>query len=209
MAPPLVTLHYKFEEPDVTFASGTVTMVLSDQIRDPVDDIFIQNDPITQTLDVNGEATFVVVANDAPGVFPPETTYTVTERIGSFTRTKTVFLPYAVAAVEYADLDLAMPGTTYVPPIDVITAIDFKGFQQITNVSSSTALTIPSGATRAVIYVEGANVRYRIDGDTTAPTASVGMFLPNGSTTPFLGSLSTTRFIQESAGAKLNVSYFL
>ena len=47
------------------------------------------------------------------------------------------------------------------------------GYQQITSLTASTALTVPAGATLAVIVPESQSVRWRDDG--VAPTASVGM----------------------------------
>lgn len=81
-------------------------------------------------------------------------------------------------------------------------------FQQITALSSATALTVPSGAKVALIQAESQSVRWRPDGSTTAPTASVGMVLAAGETLPFTGDLSTIRFIETAASAKLNVAYF-
>jgi hypothetical protein len=88
------------------------------------------------------------------------------------------------------------------------------GYQQITSLSSATGLTVPQRSaegllqqpTMAVIIVEGASVRYRDDG--VAPTASVGMPLEVGVILIFDGDLSNIKFIQQSAGAKLNVSYY-
>jgi hypothetical protein len=83
------------------------------------------------------------------------------------------------------------------------------GYQQITSLSASTALTVPAGATQAVIYVETQAVRYRDDG--TAPTAAVGAPLAvTGSGQPFVynGTLSAIRFIEQTASAKINVLYY-
>ena len=80
------------------------------------------------------------------------------------------------------------------------------GYQQITSVSASTALTIPAGANVALIQAEAQAVRWRDDG--TAPTASVGMSLAADETLPYTGNLSAIRFIEQTAGAKLNVSYY-
>ena len=80
------------------------------------------------------------------------------------------------------------------------------GFQQITSLASSTALTVPGGATLAVIQAEGADVRWRDDG--TAPTATVGMLLPAGAELRYTGALAALRLIQASAGATVNVSYY-
>ena len=82
------------------------------------------------------------------------------------------------------------------------------GFEQITSLSSSAALTVPSGATIAVVQVEGMDVRWRPDGATTNPTASVGMLLPAGAERVFDGGLASVRFIRVAAGAALNVSYY-
>ena len=80
------------------------------------------------------------------------------------------------------------------------------GYQQITSLSASTALTAPSGATLAVIVPEGYSVRWRDDG--TAPTGSVGMPLAIGATLSYDGNLQNIRFIEQASGAKLNVSYY-
>ena len=53
---------------------------------------------------------------------------------------------------------------------------------------------------------ETQNVRWRDDG--TAPTASVGMPLAAGETLNYDGDLNRIRFIQQSSGAVLNVSYY-
>jgi len=80
------------------------------------------------------------------------------------------------------------------------------GYQQITSLSSSTGLTVPSGATLAVVIPEAYAVRWRDDG--TAPTGSVGMPLAIGTTLSYDGDLSRIRFIEQAASAKLNVSYY-
>lgn len=81
-----------------------------------------------------------------------------------------------------------------------------RGFQQITSLAAATALTVPSGTEKILLDVEGAAVRWRDDG--TNPTTSVGHRLTVGSTLIYEGDLDAIRFIQESAGAKLNVSYY-
>lgn len=80
------------------------------------------------------------------------------------------------------------------------------GFQQLTSLSTSTALTVPGGATLAVIQAERADVRWRDDG--TDPTATVGMWLPAGAELRYTGALAALRLIQASAGATVNVSYY-
>ena len=80
------------------------------------------------------------------------------------------------------------------------------GYQQITSLTSSTALTVPAGATLALIVPEGQMVRWR--DDDVAPTAGVGMpVLPNASLS-YDGDLRKLRFIESSASAKLNVAYY-
>ena len=80
------------------------------------------------------------------------------------------------------------------------------GYQQITSLSASTALTVPVGATMALIVAETQAVRWRDDG--TAPTASVGMPLATGTSLSYDGDLKAIRFIQQTASAVLNVSYY-
>lgn len=80
------------------------------------------------------------------------------------------------------------------------------GYQQITSLSSATALTVPAGAKRALIRPEAQAVRWRDDG--TAPTASVGMGIAVDETLPYTGDLKALRFIEVTASAKLNVSYY-
>lgn len=81
-----------------------------------------------------------------------------------------------------------------------------KGYQQITSLSSATALTVPAGATCAIIQPETKDVRWRDDG--TNPTASVGMLLAAGYETFYTGTLSTIKFIETAASAKLNIAYY-
>jgi hypothetical protein len=80
------------------------------------------------------------------------------------------------------------------------------GYQQITNLTASTALTVPAGATMALIIPELQGVRWRDDG--TAPTATVGMPLAAGTSLSYDGDLKAIRFIQQAATGYLNVSYY-
>lgn len=69
---------------------------------------------------------------------------------------------------------------------------------------------LPADANKAVVCIEGTDVRWRPDGDVTAPTATEGMILPAGSTTVFVygnGALAKLRFIESAASAKLRVVY--
>lgn len=88
------------------------------------------------------------------------------------------------------------------------------GYQQITSLSSSTALTVPTTDLNglackpsiAIITPETQGVRWR--DDDTAPTASVGMPLAAGVTLQYDGDLTKIRFIEQTASAKLNVTYY-
>ena len=95
-----------------------------------------------------------------------------------------------------------LPGNSGVEPA----ALNCYGYQQITNLSAATGLTIPVGATVALIQAETQDVRWRDDG--TAPTASVGMIIGAGTTLPYTGNLSAIMLIQATASAKLNISYY-
>ena len=80
------------------------------------------------------------------------------------------------------------------------------GYQQITSLTSSTALTVPAGASMAVIVPEGQALRWRDDG--VAPTATVGMPVYVGAVLNYDGDLKLIRFIQQASGGILNVSYY-
>lgn len=81
------------------------------------------------------------------------------------------------------------------------------GYQQITSLGAAVGLTIPSGATHALLQAEDQNVRMRADAD---PTATVGTILRVGDI-PIefpVDALTNMKFIQVTATAKLNVLYF-
>ena len=88
------------------------------------------------------------------------------------------------------------------------------GYQQITSLSSATKLTVPQkdlsglvGSPRiAIITPEGQAVRWRDDG--VAPTASVGMPLAVGVTLQYDGDINQIQFIEQTSGAKLNITYY-
>jgi len=90
------------------------------------------------------------------------------------------------------------------------------GYQQITSLSSSSSLTVPvndpstgltTKANFALITPEAQAVRWRDDG--VAPTSTVGMPLAAGVTLQYDGDLSKIRFIEQTGGAKLNISYYV
>ncbi|MES2167967.1 MAG: hypothetical protein V4458_13200 [Pseudomonadota bacterium] len=80
------------------------------------------------------------------------------------------------------------------------------GYEQITGLSAAKGLTVPAGATFAIITADTQDVRYRDDG--AAPTASIGMPLVKGAIFQYSGTLSKIKFIEQSASAVLNVSYY-
>lgn len=82
-----------------------------------------------------------------------------------------------------------------------------RGYEQVTGPSSATSLTIPAERTTvARIQALAQNIRWRDDG--TAPTATVGMQLAAGDELWYDGDLTAFQFIEESAGAEVNVSYY-
>ena len=91
-------------------------------------------------------------------------------------------------------------------PTTAPAALTAKGYQQLTSLSSATALTVPSGATVALIQAESQSIRWRDDG--TDPTTSVGMVLAAGESLFFTGDLSAFKAIEITASAKLNISYY-
>jgi hypothetical protein len=88
------------------------------------------------------------------------------------------------------------------------------GYQQITDVSGSTALTVPTrdanGSLQkpvlAIIIAQTQAVRWRDDG--VAPSATVGMPLAVGVSFIYDGDLTKIRFFEQAASAALNVSYY-
>lgn len=89
------------------------------------------------------------------------------------------------------------------------------GYQQITSLSSAANLTVPVTTPNglnakpvfALIIAEGQAIRWR--DDKTAPTASVGMPLAVGVPLQYDGDLINIQFIEQVAGAKLNISYYV
>lgn len=89
------------------------------------------------------------------------------------------------------------------------------GYQQISTLSSAQSLTVPSvdpstglnvTPSFALITPETNGVRWRDDG--VDPTASVGMPLAAGVTLQYDGDLKKIRFIEQTASARLNISYY-
>jgi len=88
------------------------------------------------------------------------------------------------------------------------------GYQQITSLASATALTVPTvdknglacKPVMALITPETQAVRWR--DDDTNPTSTVGMPLAAGVTLQYDGDLTKIKFIEQTGGAKLNISYY-
>lgn len=88
------------------------------------------------------------------------------------------------------------------------------GYEQISSLSAATSLTVPTRnldglscrPTIALITPETQAVRWR--DDDVNPTATVGMPLAAGVTLQYDGDLTKIRFIEQTAGAKLNVTYY-
>ena len=80
------------------------------------------------------------------------------------------------------------------------------GYQQITTLSSAASLTVPAGATFALIICQTQAVRWRDDG--TAPSATVGMPLAVGTLLEYDGDLKRIQFFQQAASAALNIAYY-
>ena len=88
------------------------------------------------------------------------------------------------------------------------------GYQQITSLSSATGLTVPQTdlnglackPTLAIITCETQTVRWR--DDDVDPTTTVGMPLAAGVTLQYDGDLTKIKFIEQTGGAKLNISYY-
>lgn len=92
------------------------------------------------------------------------------------------------------------------PPI-----LTFLGHQLDVAVTTSAGLTVPAGTRYAIIQAKGAAVKYRYDGATTPPTATVGMSLANGQELAVdVGqtAINAMRFIQAAPTATLDVAYF-
>jgi hypothetical protein len=81
------------------------------------------------------------------------------------------------------------------------------GYVQITGLATAKGIgPVPAGSRRAVVQAEAQAVRWRDDG--TAPTASVGMTLAVGTSLTFEQRLDLLSFIEQVAGAKLNVTFY-
>lgn len=81
------------------------------------------------------------------------------------------------------------------------------GYAQIGTLTTSVGFSsVPNGTQLTLITAEAQNVRWRDDG--VAPTASIGMLLPAGQTLSYNGPAAKLRFIEVTAGAKINASFY-
>ena len=81
------------------------------------------------------------------------------------------------------------------------------GYQQITSLSSATALTVPAGTSVAIIIPQTQAVRWRDDG--TNPSSTVGYPLAVGSELYYdSASIGALKFIEQAASAAINVCYY-
>ena len=116
-------------------------------------------------------------------------------------------LPAHVSVVQTPSGDFVpQQAATTGSPTTAPAALTAKGYQQITSLSSAAALTVPTGATVALIQAESQSIRWRDDG--TNPTTTVGMVLAAGESVFFTGSLSAFKAIEITASAKLSISYY-
>ena len=80
--------------------------------------------------------------------------------------------------------------------------IEPAGYRKITSLSSAKGVQIGVGRV-ALIQAINQNIRYRDDG--TDPTSSEGMVLFAGQSIWYTGDLRVIRFIEETAGAEVNI----
>ena len=82
-----------------------------------------------------------------------------------------------------------------------------NGDEQITGLNTVKTLTPPTDSRIALLQAEDQDIRWRDNGQ--APTSSVGMILGSGLDIIYVGNnLAAIQFIETTASAKLNVSYY-
>ncbi len=81
-----------------------------------------------------------------------------------------------------------------------------NGYRQVTGLTTATALTVPANSVSAIIQVDVADVRWRMDG--VNPTATVGNLMAIGDRLKFNDAeLALLKFIEVDSGAILNIQY--
>lgn len=81
-----------------------------------------------------------------------------------------------------------------------------EGHEQITGLGTAKSTSPPNGARGALITASGQPARMRDDG--TAPTAAVGLLLAVGEVLDYSGNLHTLQFIETTASAAVDISYY-
>jgi hypothetical protein len=81
-----------------------------------------------------------------------------------------------------------------------------NGFEQVAVLTAAVGITPVQLSKLAMIQAEGQNVRWRDDG--TNPTPTVGMILVANDVLIYSGTLSSIKFIEVTATAKINVTYY-
>jgi hypothetical protein len=88
-----------------------------------------------------------------------------------------------------------------------ITEGTISPFEYVQLTSLGSAVGVGSGGGRvALIQCLNQNVRWRDDG--SDPTTSVGMRIHAGETIYYVGDLRKIKFIEEAAGAELNIALY-
>lgn len=100
-----------------------------------------------------------------------------------------------------ARAQIAVPGQPLVP----------LGYCQLTSIDAAVGLAscsggIPAGASYAIVTAEAQAVRWR--DDAVNPTTTVGMPVAVGAPFFYSGTLSKFRVISQTAGGKLDVSFY-
>lgn len=97
------------------------------------------------------------------------------------------------------DLVISYVGALTAPPT-------VAGFENLSVSSTAKLLTVPDGATHALVTVEkgGGDIRFREDGED--PTASVGLLVQAGAAVEFT-NLEDIRLIATAGTVKVNISY--
>jgi len=81
------------------------------------------------------------------------------------------------------------------------------GYEQLTGLSSAKSTTVPPGSRMALINCDTQAVRWR--DDNVAPTAGIGMYMAAGADVLlYVGNLNSLQFIEVTAGASVNITYY-
>lgn len=82
-----------------------------------------------------------------------------------------------------------------------------NGYIQLTSVDTATSIgTVPDDTILVIIIAEAQAIRWR--DDAVNPTATVGMPLAVGQQYIYNGEISKLVFISQTAGAKVNLSFY-